>query len=206
MPTQPPPGLSVVEAFNLAAAIASIVLAVVAIGLSIFFWMKGKDTETRVATALEGIRSQTDALQKLTGRWMDRFTRYATEPKPADRDADRPDSARPRNPCPARWGSASAAVSGCGSAHRPSDRLRNYSVLLRRRREPLGPGLRADEPTDVVKNVLQWTYTDYMFIDRALNGADQQRVEQSPLYNLYQHALNARGRVMTADMVIASRG
>jgi hypothetical protein len=75
----PSPGLSILDAFNLAASITSIILAVLAIILSLLFFVRGKDSERLVTNALEGIRTQTDALQKLTGRWMDRLTRYATE-------------------------------------------------------------------------------------------------------------------------------
>ena len=45
---------------------------------------KGKDAETEAAKALEGIRAQTDTLQHLAGKSMNRLTRYVTQPKPAD--------------------------------------------------------------------------------------------------------------------------
>ena len=62
----------------------SLALGGFAIWLSIHFYEKAKDAEKQAALLLEGIRTQTDSLQKLTGRWMDRFTRHATEPKPMD--------------------------------------------------------------------------------------------------------------------------
>lgn len=62
----------------------SLVLGGFAIWLSLQFFIKGKESEKQIALTLEGIKMQTDALQKLTGRWMDRLTRYATEPRPAD--------------------------------------------------------------------------------------------------------------------------
>jgi hypothetical protein len=43
-----------------------------------------KEAEKQTAVTLEAIKAQSDALQRLTGRWMDRLTRYATEPRPAD--------------------------------------------------------------------------------------------------------------------------
>jgi hypothetical protein len=73
---------------NTAAGIASLVLSIAlggfAIWLSLYFYTKAKDTDKSVSNSLEAIRAQSDALQRMTGRWMDRFTRHATEPRPAD--------------------------------------------------------------------------------------------------------------------------
>lgn len=72
------------ELASLAAAITSIVLSVVAIWLALYFYHKSKQTEKTVASDLTEIKIQASALERMTGRWMDRFTRYAVNPKPAD--------------------------------------------------------------------------------------------------------------------------
>ena len=69
---------------NTSVGLMSLVLGLFAIGISIYFYNRAKESEKAAATALEAIRSQSEMLQKLTGRWMDRFTRHAVEPKPAD--------------------------------------------------------------------------------------------------------------------------
>jgi hypothetical protein len=69
---------------NTSVALMSLVLGLLAIGLAIYFYNRAKESETATATALQAIRTQSEMLQKLTGRWMDRFTRHAVEPKPAD--------------------------------------------------------------------------------------------------------------------------
>ncbi len=66
---------------NLTASVVSVVLAILAICFSIYFYRKSKDTERSVSNALAEIKAQTDALQKITGRQLDRLTRYATQPK-----------------------------------------------------------------------------------------------------------------------------
>jgi hypothetical protein len=71
-------------ALNTAVGPMSLVLGVLAIWLSLQFYSKTKDAELRTAVTLEAIKAQSEALQNLTGKWMDRFTRHATEPKPAD--------------------------------------------------------------------------------------------------------------------------
>lgn len=76
--------MSGIDVLNVSVGIISLVLGAFAIGLSVYFFIKAKDSEKEAARTLEAIRVQTDALQRLTGRWMDRLTRYATEPRPAD--------------------------------------------------------------------------------------------------------------------------
>jgi hypothetical protein len=72
------------DIFNTVVGATSLILGGFAIWLSLHFYERSKESEKQVALLLEGIRTQTDSLQKLTGRWMDRFTRHATEPKPVD--------------------------------------------------------------------------------------------------------------------------
>lgn len=72
------------EVLSLAVGLMSLVLGGFSIWLALQFYTKGKDAEKEAAKSLEGIRAQTDALQRLAGRWMDRMTRYVTEPRPAD--------------------------------------------------------------------------------------------------------------------------
>ncbi len=58
--------------------ICSIVLAIVAIATSAFFAYWSFKSQTAAHTALVEIKAQSDSLQKLSGRWMDRFTKHAT--------------------------------------------------------------------------------------------------------------------------------
>ena len=76
--------MTLLAIINTAVGLMSIVLGLFAIWLSLHFYDRAKDSEKATTTALEAIRAQSDALQRLTGRWMDRFTRHATEPRPAD--------------------------------------------------------------------------------------------------------------------------
>lgn len=72
------------DILNTAVSLTSLILGGFAIWLSWVFYSKAKDTEKQTAVTLEAIKAQSDTLQRLTGRWMDRLTRYATEPRPAD--------------------------------------------------------------------------------------------------------------------------
>jgi len=76
--------MSGMDVLNISVGVISLILGGFAIWLSVYFFIKAKESEKETAKTLEAIRTQSDALQKLTGKWMDRFTRYATEPKPAD--------------------------------------------------------------------------------------------------------------------------
>jgi hypothetical protein len=69
------------EIASIVASFVSLVLAGVAIWLSLYFYTQGKNTETRVQVALEGIKAQTDALQAINARTLDRLTKYVTTPR-----------------------------------------------------------------------------------------------------------------------------
>jgi hypothetical protein len=67
---------------GLVSLVTSIVLSILAIFLSAYFYTQAKNTEARVQTSLAEIKQQTDALQRLSGRMLDRLTRAVTEGRP----------------------------------------------------------------------------------------------------------------------------
>ena len=68
---------------SLIASATSIILALLAIILSVWFFVLSKKTEKESSNSLTKIETQADSLQKLTGRWMDRLTKYVTTDKPS---------------------------------------------------------------------------------------------------------------------------
>jgi hypothetical protein len=79
-----------VNELSIAASIASIILAILAILLSILFFVLSKKSESATANSLAKIETQADSLQRLTGKWMDRLTRYVTTDKPSPVDESFP--------------------------------------------------------------------------------------------------------------------
>lgn len=63
---------------GLVSGIVSVILAVIAIWQAIHFYTQGKNTESRVETALSAIKAQVETLQSINGRTLDRLTKYAT--------------------------------------------------------------------------------------------------------------------------------
>jgi hypothetical protein len=71
--------MTVVEGWNLASSIVSVILAVLAIVLSLIFYSASKQTESGVNASLTKIETQAEMLAKITGRQLDRLTKFATE-------------------------------------------------------------------------------------------------------------------------------
>lgn len=69
------------EIVGLVAGIVSVILAGVATWQAMYFYSKGKDTESRVETALVGIKAQVETLQAVNAKITDRLTRYVTTPR-----------------------------------------------------------------------------------------------------------------------------
>ena len=67
--------------WSIGASIASIVLAIVAIVLAVYFYTQAKTSEKDVANSLSKIEAQSQALEKITGRQLERLTKHITERK-----------------------------------------------------------------------------------------------------------------------------
>ena len=76
--------MNILEVINTAGSLTGIIIGILAIVLSIWFFILAKNSESETKKALEGIRVQTEALQRLAGRWLDRFTKHLVEEKPMD--------------------------------------------------------------------------------------------------------------------------
>lgn len=69
------------DIIGIIAGIVSVILAGVAIWQAMYFYTKGKDTESRVEAALVGIKAQVETLQTVNAKITDRLTRYVTTPR-----------------------------------------------------------------------------------------------------------------------------
>ena len=71
------------EFWSIVASVVSVILGLLAIGLSIWFFVVNRGTEKNVSNSLTKIETQANVLQKITGKQLDRYTKYFTEEKPA---------------------------------------------------------------------------------------------------------------------------
>jgi len=66
------------ETASIVASFVSLFVSILAVWQAMHFYTQGKNTEASVKVTLEGIRAQTDALQALNARTLDRLTKYVT--------------------------------------------------------------------------------------------------------------------------------
>ena len=78
------------EVCSIVSSIVSVILAVFAVSLSIYFFVQTKNTEKGVTSSLTKIETQADSLQKINAKWMDRLTRYVTETRASPSDESIP--------------------------------------------------------------------------------------------------------------------
>ena len=69
---------STAELWSVVASIVSIILGGFAVGLSVHFFVINRKTEKDVSNSLTKIETQAELLQKITGRQLDRLTKYVT--------------------------------------------------------------------------------------------------------------------------------
>ena len=78
--------MTINEVISVVAGLVSIILGFLAIALSLWFYRQTKDTEKNVSGSLTKIETQAEMLQKITGRQLDRLTKYVTESKRDNQD------------------------------------------------------------------------------------------------------------------------
>lgn len=73
-----------VEASSMVAGFVGTIVGGFSVWLALHLYTKSKDTESHVKESLASIKAQTDTLQKLTGKMMERLTTAVTAPRAAD--------------------------------------------------------------------------------------------------------------------------
>jgi hypothetical protein len=184
---------------NTSVGLMALVLGVFAIGFSLYLYSKAKDSEKETAKALEAIKAQSDALQRLTGRWMDRFTRHAVEPRPADEGlmqlvqvvASLPTTILAhlqfRGPDPANQEPLLKEIVDAYVG------LYYYTALA----NVLGQGLlpqeadfNSDDPAHAgIQALIDRTASDFAHMAQLLGGVDQNRLRASSLQHLLDEAI-----------------
>jgi hypothetical protein len=180
------------DVINLAAALASIVLAVVAIGLAVYFYIKGRVSEGRASSVLSQIQTQVGTLDKLSGKMLDRLTRAAIEPRPeqeailtiisALRQVPESLANGPRGPVAqnvpqGEW--IAALVSGYYYSSMANFLLQGMITAV-------------DDGTGIYKN-LEWlieaSYRDFRYLEDLIGEAGQSTLEGNRLRPLYEETI-----------------
>lgn len=201
--------LSVSDVINLVSAGVSLILSLFAIWLSLWFYRLSKDTEKNVTETLAKITTQGDMLQKLTGRWMDRLTRYATDSHPTTETVAtlitliRGDT----------------TVSTAGAAIKTEDNTEElvacyigifyYAVITNMGFQDLVPPAELFDPENAghkgLARVVDTSAADVIFMEDVLEGVAPKLIAASRLAHLHRHATGLRGSVKTTTDLFAER-
>lgn len=210
------------EVLSMAVGLMSLVLGGFSIWLAFQFYSKGKDAETASAKTLEGIRAQTDTLQRLTSRWMDRLTRYVTEPKPTDEGlltlvstiADLPTTilahlhVRPPEAVDrGDDGQKERLIADLVSCYIGLYFYTGLANLVCQAILPSADEYDANSDGNVmIKRLVDGSAADFKYMEGVLERVDVERLRASPYQNLLQDAYTIfRPSVQTADEAMASR-
>lgn len=185
---------------NTAVGLMSLALGVLAIAISIYFYNRAKESEKATSVALEAIRSQSEMLQKLTGRWMDRFTRHAVEPRPADEGllqlvqvvASLPTTILAHMQVKPVDGSAQESlVSQAVDAYVGLYYYTALANVLAQTHLPEEQAFNAqDQYHQTVQALVDRTAADFAHVAKVLGGVDQGRLATSSLKHLLDEAID----------------
>jgi len=201
------------EVASITASITSVIIAFLAVGLSVYFYTQAKNTEHAVSNTLASITAQTDALQRLTGRWLDRLTRYVTEPRQADEVLylligairDIPTNVASQLQAPQSGASTQVLTGQLVTAYIA---LYYYLAVANVSAHGYLPASIAElQPGDFVKAIIDITYSDFLYLDKVLTSTDQSLIQASHLRDNYTEAVTTwKPLVKDTAMVYAARG
>ena len=193
---------------SLIAAIASLILSIIAIALSLYFYDRGKSTEKSVGVSLAKIEKHGEMLQKLTGKWMDRFTRHATSAKPADETT--------LVLIEAIRGLTGTGISSQLDASVSADNYERelvssyiaifyYCALANVISQHHLPDLEDLDTDNSIQILVDQSHDDYYHMGTILQNIDQAKVAASPLNHQYTIALGWKDNVKKSTTVYADR-
>jgi hypothetical protein len=206
-------GEQMLETISIAAGIASLVLSILAISLSAYFYTQTKNTEKDVAGLLEGIRAQTDALQRIVGRQMDRLIRGVTEqPEGGIRIVyevlaaikEIPGSVtnllqQPSSAAQAAQQWYIEAIKGYIGAY-------YYAALANIAHQYYLPPLDQLQEGDILKRIVDTSHADFVMLDNWFATLDAQELRKNPLWHLYSEAHDVhKTNVKESTMVYQER-
>jgi hypothetical protein len=205
------------DLLNAAVGLTSLAMGALAIWLSIHFYGKAKDAEKQVAVLLESIRTQAESLQKLTGRWMDRFTRHATEPKPMD-DGLRTLVSTVADLPTAILATLRITPGADGAQVEPlrTELIDSYlglhyytgiaNVALQSHLPDAADYDESDETHVAIRRLVDASAVDFNYMAQQINSVDSARVRASRLHHLLQEAnTNWAPLVRSADLAFRAK-
>ncbi len=184
-----------IEVINLISSIASLILSVVAIWLSLYFYNQSKQTENTVSVSLESIKTQTTSLERLTARWMDRLTKYVTDSRPADettmllmsfiKETVVPISSSLRTPASS---DQTDELISCYIA------IYYYAALTNIEGQVILPPDISDLETDglTIKGIVDSSNVDFLHLESVLRAIDARKLKNNPSHHLFLEAVEMK--------------
>lgn len=204
--------------FSIAASLVAIVLAILAIVLSIWFFVLAKKTETQTSSSLTKIETQADSLQKLTGRWMDRLTKYVTSDRPNIIDESIPQFLSILSQLPQTITATITQVSSRDSIENQAQLIANLYIALYFCTAQTNywcqsyfpRGAEFDENNNfhqTVKRIIDISHSDFITLSSILANIDQTKLTQSNIAHLFTETKDywCHSVKSTTDILIAQQ-
>lgn len=196
-------------AFSIAGLICTVLLGVLAIWLSLYLYTRAKETEKAVDSSLAAIKQQTDSLQKLTAKQMDRLIGVVAEKPELEEQRTLIIELFKVIQKPAFAETAPKQGELTPEMNEWLFRLTIvayfYSGLSNILAQPLLPVSIADANEWLIRKV-DSSCADFLALDSFLAGANQDYLKSHPIFSWYQEAFSfAKPLVRNATGVYQTR-
>lgn len=189
--------------------LTSTILAFFAIWLSIVFYNRSKDSEKNINQLLTEIRTHTATLEKLTGRWMDRLTRYVTSPQPADETTIKLlelisisyTGLGQRLQTPSEDETQKQLISQLVSTYIAIFYYCGLTNLSTQGHLPINE----TEADAAVRGIVDSSHVDYFSVKQTLSSITDGELRANTLYRLYEQAISWEGSIKNSTIIYTER-
>jgi hypothetical protein len=201
--------------WGLVASIVSVVLGVIAFWVSLYFFAQAKRTEQAVSNSLTKIETQADMLQKISGRQLDRLTRFVTDPAARGPDPQLESLIGVLVQVVQPLASGRLNDPGQQTAEQLRDELVSCYLLIHHYTAQTNlwsqlqlPSATTFNPEDathsLVRRTIDGSAADFEYMERLLAGIDAAKVKSNSLAHVYEETAGLRTYIKTSsDLFVA---
>ena len=182
------------QILTLISSAVSIILGFGAVALAVYFYTQAKNSEARVSNTLESIKAQTDTLQRLTARQMDRLIRGYTDSRPPDESylymIVETIKQIPTSIASQLQGASSTTTSQALLVEVVTCYITAYyyAGIANLTLQGLLPPLADLKPNDTIKQLVDQSYADFFTLDGILGRLEASWLTSNRLHHLYTEA------------------
>ncbi len=201
--------LTTLDVFNLVASISSIILAVLAIVMSVVFYFASKNSEVKTTLALNNLEQATSTINNVSMKLLNKLANYVTSPNQTEqRLVDVISELKSVAPLK----SSDEAPGNATKAQLDQFRVDNLvaamfyaSISNTSLQTYLPPDIGQLESVNIIARLIDQSKQDYFTLKTWITNSGADKLDNSPVKHMYEEALTVEPGIKNTAEVYSSR-